>query len=74
VKESPKMWPKTFFCQTICISFTVEKSYSKIWAISVIFIKLPKVNNDPIGANSPNLVTLDAARAFRLSYIDAEFL
>jgi hypothetical protein len=27
-------------------------------ATSEIFKKLPKVNNDPIGKNSPNLVTL----------------
>jgi hypothetical protein len=29
-----------------------------ICATSVIFIKLPKENNRPIGENSPNLVTL----------------
>jgi hypothetical protein len=42
----------------ICITFTVEKSRQTIWAISVLFIKQPKVNNDPIGENSPNLSTL----------------
>jgi hypothetical protein len=36
------------------------KSSSIIWAISVIFTKLPKVKNDPMGENSPNLVTLIA--------------
>jgi hypothetical protein len=30
----------------------------KNWAISVIFNKMPRVNNRPIGENSPNLVTL----------------
>jgi hypothetical protein len=37
----------------------MEISSPKIWAISVIFTKLPKVNNDPIGENSPDLVTLN---------------
>jgi hypothetical protein len=35
----------------------VEKSGPKIWATSVIK-KIPKVNNHPIGENSPNLFTL----------------
>jgi hypothetical protein len=35
-----------------------KKKKKKIWAIAVICLKLPKVNNDPIGENSPNLVTL----------------
>jgi hypothetical protein len=29
-----------------------------MWATSVIFKKLPKVNNRPMGENSPHLVTL----------------
>jgi hypothetical protein len=29
-----------------------------MWAFSLIFKKLPKVNNRPRGENSPNLVTL----------------
>jgi hypothetical protein len=29
-----------------------------VLCISVIFKKIPKVNNQPIGKNSPNLVTL----------------
>jgi hypothetical protein len=36
----------------------VKKVAEKIWATSVIFKKTPKVNNRPIGENSPNLVTL----------------
>jgi hypothetical protein len=36
----------------------VEKSGPKIRAYSLIFTKPPKVNNDSIGENSPNLVTL----------------
>jgi hypothetical protein len=29
-----------------------------MWANSIIFTKLPKVNNRPLGETSPNLVTL----------------
>jgi hypothetical protein len=39
----------------------MEKSSPKIWDISVIFIKRTKTNNDPMGENSPNLVTLVGA-------------
>jgi hypothetical protein len=36
-----------------------EKSSPKFWATtSVIFKKLPTVNNHPMGENSPNLFTL----------------
>jgi hypothetical protein len=34
----------------------------KIWDIFVILAKLPKVSNDPMGENSPNLVTLVALK------------
>jgi hypothetical protein len=34
---------------------------TRIWAISLIFIKLPKINTDPIGKNSTNLATLSVA-------------
>jgi hypothetical protein len=30
------------------------------WTTTVIFEKLPKANNRPLGKNSPNLVTLMA--------------
>jgi hypothetical protein len=33
-----------------------------MWATSVIFGKLPKVNNRPLGENSPNLITLESAK------------
>jgi hypothetical protein len=39
-------------------NFYCLKSSPIIGATSVIFTKLPKVNSDPIGENSPNLVTL----------------
>jgi hypothetical protein len=46
------------FCENEYLTFTVENSTLKFWATSVIFKKLLKVNNHPIGENSPNLVTL----------------
>jgi hypothetical protein len=39
-------------------NFKRGKSSPKMWATSESFKKLPKVNNDPIGEKSPNLVTL----------------
>jgi hypothetical protein len=45
------------FCQTHKLTFSVEKSSPKIWALSVFFNNAP-VNYHPIGENSPNLVTL----------------
>jgi hypothetical protein len=36
----------------------MEKSCPKIWDSSFFFKKLAKVNNHPIGVNSPNPVTL----------------
>jgi hypothetical protein len=40
------------------ITRIVEKSSQRIWPTSEILNKLPKINNCPIGENSPNLVTL----------------
>jgi hypothetical protein len=40
------------------ITGAVEKSSLKICTTSVILKPLPKVNNRPIGENSPKLVTL----------------
>jgi hypothetical protein len=34
-----------------------------MWATSAISVKLPKVNNRPLGKNLPNLVTLVRAMA-----------
>jgi hypothetical protein len=48
------------FGQYYHISFTEEKSCRRMWTNSILFIKLPKVNNRPMGENSPNLVTLVA--------------
>jgi hypothetical protein len=53
------MWPKPIFDKiNTFIIYTLGKSGTKIWATSVFFQKLPKVNNRPLGENSPNLVTL----------------
>jgi hypothetical protein len=48
------------FVKNLCITLTVAKSCPKIWAISVIFIKLPKVITHwaKHWANSPKLATL----------------
>jgi hypothetical protein len=52
---------KPIFRQNKYIIFTVEKVTQKV---SVLFKKLPKESNRPIGENSPNLVTL-ASSALR---------
>jgi hypothetical protein len=46
------------FLYNFLYNFTVVESSSKIWATFVIYTKQPKLNNRPIGENSPNLVTL----------------
>jgi hypothetical protein len=58
VKKSPKCSSTHFFLKNNLLSFTVNKSSPIIWATSVIFKRLSKVNNHPIGEKSPNLVTL----------------
>jgi hypothetical protein len=40
----------------------VKKRNPKVSATSVIFKKISKVNNHPMGENSPNLVTLVAGK------------
>jgi hypothetical protein len=39
----------------------VEK-VAKKWGTSAIFCNCPKVNNHPLGENSPNLATLEEYR------------
>jgi hypothetical protein len=46
-KIRPKCSP-THFGQYYHISFTEEKSCQRMWTNSILFIKLPKVNNRPI--------------------------
>jgi hypothetical protein len=50
------------FCQNYCITLTVGKSCP---VTLVIVKKLPNVNNNPLGENSPNLVTLKKRHKFR---------
>jgi hypothetical protein len=43
-----------------------------VWATSVIFKKLPKINNHPMGKISPNLVTLDDWKSVGLKLLKDE--
>jgi hypothetical protein len=56
-KNRPACGP-THFCQYKYITYSVEKSSPIFLATFVIFLKLPRVNNRPMGENLPNLVTL----------------
>jgi hypothetical protein len=49
---------QSFICQNYYIINTWGKSSTNMWATSVIFKRLPKVNNHLLGENSPNLITL----------------
>jgi hypothetical protein len=42
----------------------MEKEAQKCGLLLLIFEKQPKVNNNPLGENSPNLVTLSASTFF----------
>jgi hypothetical protein len=57
VKNRPK-GPNPFFVKKFIHSLNRGKSGPDMWAASVIFKLLAKVNNHPMGKNSPNLVTL----------------
>jgi hypothetical protein len=59
-KNRPKCSP-SHILQNKYKNFTIEKSSPEILATFVIFKKLSKENNHPLGENSPNLVTLAAA-------------
>jgi hypothetical protein len=52
------------------MSFTVDKISQIIWATSIIFDKLPKVNKRPLGENSLNLVTLVVPVSWCLSSVE----
>jgi hypothetical protein len=64
------MWPNPLF-QNQYITVALGKSSTKMWAITVIFQKLSKVNNCPIGDNFPNLVTLSQSKS-RNSYTNRQ--
>jgi hypothetical protein len=65
IRVTRRVWLKTAqnaalsVCfQNKCIIITAEKNQPKVWATYVNFKNLPKINNHPLGENSPNLVTL----------------
>jgi hypothetical protein len=49
---------KPALCLNYCVTLTVVKSISEIWATFVLYKKSTKVNTHPIGKNSPNLFAL----------------
>jgi hypothetical protein len=57
-KNHPSCNP--FFCQNMYMLTPIHKKYSSpnMSDTSLILKELPKVNNRPLGENSPNLVTL----------------
>jgi hypothetical protein len=55
LKKSSKIWSNPFFVKINVKLLTLEKSCTKIRAISVIFHNLPKVNNHKMGEISPIL-------------------
>jgi hypothetical protein len=55
-KNRPKMLPNLIFVKNNTLFCAQVNSSTKMWASSVIFRKLPEVNNSPSGENSPNLV------------------
>jgi hypothetical protein len=62
------MWPKPIFDKiNTYIIYTSGKSDTKIWATFVFFQKLSKVNNRPLGENSPNLVTLSMVHPLEMA-------
>jgi hypothetical protein len=63
---SLKICPNNFFliCPNNFFQFFL-KSSPKFRATSVILIKLPKLNDRPLGENSPNLVTLIVKLLFK---------
>jgi hypothetical protein len=60
VKNRPKWGPTDFFLNFLH-NFYCGKCSQKIWAVYLNFVNLQKVNNDPIGENSPNLATLSSS-------------
>jgi hypothetical protein len=56
--------PRFFIKTNAHANFTGEKSSPQVWSTTVVFKKLPKVNNSPIGEKSSNLVTLVPSKLF----------
>jgi hypothetical protein len=57
-KNRPIVSPTQFFAKINTQLFPTIKSIQNKTVTSEIFKKLPKENNNPLGENSPNLVTL----------------
>jgi hypothetical protein len=60
----PKLQPSPFSAKNRCITFTVGKSSSKLWAAYLLWQfskKLPQVSNRPMGEKWPHLITLVSA-------------
>jgi hypothetical protein len=66
--KSPKMLPNTFSVNINSESI-LQKSVTKVSIIYTVFQKLPKVNNRPLGENSPNLATLPECKTYIISPI-----
>jgi hypothetical protein len=58
VKKIARNVAQTHLGNNQYITSTVEKVGLKMWPTFVIFKKIAKVNNQPMGENSANLVTL----------------
>jgi hypothetical protein len=58
VKKIAQSVAQPIFKSKLISNIYFGQSSHKLWAIYVIFQKLPKANNRPLGKNSPNLVTL----------------
>jgi hypothetical protein len=57
-KNRPIVSPTQFLAKINTQLFPTIKSIQNKTVTSEIFKKLPKENNNPLGENSPNLVTL----------------
>jgi hypothetical protein len=69
-KNRPKCSQTQFLVKVYAYPLPWKQSRTKVWAISVIFIERPKVNCDPLGENTPNLVTLEWSSLGRVKYVE----
>jgi hypothetical protein len=66
--KKSKMKPNLFFCQNLRITFNAEKR-----ATSVIFTKLPKVNNRPKFAQSGHSIAMFPLKPYTLAGLEPGF-
>jgi hypothetical protein len=57
---------QAYFCQNLYVFCTKETRSTKVWATFVIFKKLPKVNNRPLGEKLHNLFALNLGTSWAL--------